>query len=114
MCMWKRGVLIALGSRCCRSHILPHGKNRLLQPTALDLLTIDNEVHLRPSEVQELLVGVRKEAAQQGLNWEDPSRLSDEDYWCVLGMQRQQLADLLKYVEEKIRLKGEHAVSAQR
>lgn len=106
-----RGVLLAKGSRCCDQHLVVAGKERLLQSNAINLIrTTSEEIHTSLSEVGQfvgqLVVGLRDEVRQQGMKWEDPSQLTDTDYWYIVGLQQEQFEDLLKYVEGHIRMKG--------
>ena len=93
----KHGILIPAGTRCCRSHLSGNAFKGNEDFTKVNLL---DESQLTGKETEKLLNDMRKKASMRtGVNFNESSQLSDQEYYDLTGLWRGQFDDLLQYVE---------------
>jgi hypothetical protein len=95
----QNGAFVPPGSRCCPSHIL----NGQLSTEAIENLeaTKDSST-LNRASILELLEQAREEVLRKEtssrLDFNDPTSLSDSDYYNLTGLEKEQFDDLMTSV----------------
>lgn len=92
-------ILIGPNSRSCTAHLQ---KDFLLKETALTVLETWPFSHVDAKEITEFLNNLRDKARKKGLDFDDRSATTDNDYYRLTGLTKNQFDHVVKSIHEQI------------
>lgn len=94
-------IIIPSGSRCCSSHLC----DGLLSEDAMKSLKVFSESTVIPvKELESLMQEVRKIALKKALDFDNPTCLSDNDYYQLTGISRNDFEIMANSIKNSIHL----------
>ncbi|XP_061190072.1 uncharacterized protein LOC133197912 [Saccostrea echinata] len=95
----EQNILIPAGSRCCPAHIL---NDVIITKTIENPIPPKDTSFVNRTTIMELVEQLRQESLRRGskrLDFDDPSSLSEREYFTLTGLKKSEFDDLLAYVE---------------
>ncbi|KAK3098957.1 hypothetical protein FSP39_024695 [Pinctada imbricata] len=94
-------IIVPAGARCCPNHLMD---GKLSQEAMHSVRTTRQDAFFNRSTLAELLRFLREAALKSQtsrIDFDNTDALADEEYKTLLGLDKEQFADILKYVQLK-------------